>query len=145
MYRVCRKFRLMKRNDYFWLAFDNFWSKCYFLKQLDRIKNRLWPKILPLCTSLTNLSLFKSSVLFLFMRTVDILICINYSNIKNTEAGGNPIGHLVYIVFWSHFFQLQFLSLVNFILSILHRRRTDFSPKSEKQNISITPMMKVKS
>ncbi len=30
IYRVCRKFRLTKRVDYFWVNFDHFWIKQYF-------------------------------------------------------------------------------------------------------------------
>ena len=31
-YRVCHGFRLTKRDDYFWVTFDHFWSKHHFFE-----------------------------------------------------------------------------------------------------------------
>ena len=31
-YRVCHWFRLRKRDDYFWVIFDHFWSKPHFFE-----------------------------------------------------------------------------------------------------------------
>ena len=37
-YHVYQGFRLNlgEKNDYFWITFDNFWSQCYFLRQLGQ-------------------------------------------------------------------------------------------------------------
>ena len=33
---MCHGFRLTKQDDYFWVNFDHFWSKYYFLRQLGQ-------------------------------------------------------------------------------------------------------------
>ena len=35
-YRVCHGFRFTKRDDYFRVTFDHFWSKRHFLRQLEQ-------------------------------------------------------------------------------------------------------------
>ena len=36
LYRVCPRFRLTKRDDYFWVNFDHCWSEYHFLRQLGQ-------------------------------------------------------------------------------------------------------------
>ena len=44
-YRVCRGYRLMKRDDYFWVNSDHFWSKHHFFEAAGavvEISSSLW-------------------------------------------------------------------------------------------------------
>ena len=43
-YRVCHRFRLTNRNDYFGVNFDHFWIKQYFWGSLGSLENWLEPK-----------------------------------------------------------------------------------------------------
>ena len=60
IYRVCHGFRLMKRDDYFWVIFNPFWNEGHYLRQLGSSENWLEPKTLPPLQILTKLSLSKS-------------------------------------------------------------------------------------
>jgi hypothetical protein len=44
-FRLYHRFRLTKLDDYFWISFDNFWSKHCFLGSWGRCEN--WLKLKP--------------------------------------------------------------------------------------------------
>jgi hypothetical protein len=48
IYRVCNRFRLTKREDYFWVNFDHFWIvQCFWRQGGGSIENLLEPKTEP--------------------------------------------------------------------------------------------------
>ena len=67
-YRVCHGFRLTKRDDYFQVNFDHFWSEHHFLRQLGQYWKSAWAYKI---WTVTKLSLPKSVKLTVYSQTIE--------------------------------------------------------------------------
>ena len=81
--RVCHGFRLTKREDYFWVDFDHFWSKCNFLRQLGQYWKSARANELQIST---KLSLPKVKLTVLSVSRIQIEIIIFESLLTNFVA-----------------------------------------------------------